>query len=118
VTAAAEDVLRRTYSAFNARDVDAVLAVMHPDVDWPNAFEGGRVRGRELVRAYWARQFDQINPKVTPVAFAARDDGRVAVEVHQVVKSLEGEVLSEGPVVHVYLFVDGLVQRMDVEEPA
>jgi hypothetical protein len=118
VTAAAEDVLRRTYSAFNARDVDAVLAVMHADVDWPNAFEGGRVRGRELVRAYWARQFDQISPEVTPVAFAARDDGRVAVDVHQVVRSLDGEVISEGPVVHVYLFVDGLVQRMDVEEPA
>jgi hypothetical protein len=118
VTAAAEDVLRRTYRAFNARDVDTVLAVMHPDVDWPNAFEGGRVRGRELVRAYWARQFDQINPEVTPVAFAARDDGRVAVKVHQVVRSLDGEVISEGPVVHVYLFVDGLVQRMDVEEKA
>ena len=118
MTAAAEDVLRRTYRAFNARDVDTVLAVMHTDVDWPNAFEGGRVRGRELVRAYWARQFDQINPEVTPVAFAARDDGRVAVEVHQVVRSLDGEVISEGPVVHVYLFVDGLVQRMDVAEPA
>jgi hypothetical protein len=34
------------------------------------------------------------------------------------VRSLDGEVISEGPVVHVYLFVDGLVQRMDVEEPA
>jgi hypothetical protein len=117
MTVAGEDVLRRTYDAFNARDVDAVLEIMHADVDWPNAWEGGRVRGRELVRAYWARQFDQINPQVTPVAFAARDDGRVAVEVHQVVRSLEGEVLSEGAVVHVYRFVDGLVARMDVEEP-
>ena len=115
MTAAAEDVLRRTYRAFNARDVDAVLAVMHADVDWPNAFEGGRVRGRELVRAYWARQFDQISPEVTPVAFAARDDGRVAVEVHQVVRSLDGEVLSDGPVVHVYALRDGLVERMDIE---
>jgi hypothetical protein len=116
MTVSEQDVLRRTYAAFNARDVDAVLAVMHADVDWPNAFEGGRVRGRELVRAYWIRQFDQIDPQVTPVAFAARDDGRVAVEVHQVVRSLEGEVISEGPVVHVYLLVDGLVQRMDVED--
>jgi hypothetical protein len=115
--AEAEDVLRRTYAAFNARDVDAVLATMHDDVDWPNAWEGGRVRGRELVRAYWARQFAAIDPRVTPVGFAARPDGAIAVDVHQVVRSLDGEVLSDGHVVHVYVFRDGLVARMDVEEP-
>jgi ketosteroid isomerase-like protein len=36
-------LLERTYAAFNARDIDAVLAVMHPDVDWPNGMDGGRV---------------------------------------------------------------------------
>jgi hypothetical protein len=118
VSDAGEDLLRRTYDAFNARDVDAVLAGMHDDVDWPNAWEGGRVRGREAVRAYWARQFAAIDPRVTPVAFAMRRDGTVAVDVHQVVRSLDGAVLSDGRVVHVYAFRDGLVERMDVEEPA
>jgi ketosteroid isomerase-like protein len=33
-------LLRRAYDAFNARDVDAVLALLQPDVDWPNAMEG------------------------------------------------------------------------------
>ena len=47
-----EPFLRDLYAAFNARDVDAVLAHVHPDVDWPNAFEGGRVHGREAVREY------------------------------------------------------------------
>jgi ketosteroid isomerase-like protein len=46
-----EDLLRRAYAAFNARDLDAALALMHPDVDWPNAIEGGRVAGRPDVRA-------------------------------------------------------------------
>ena len=39
-----EALLEGIYAAFNARDVDAVLAAMHADVDWPNAFEGGRVQ--------------------------------------------------------------------------
>ena len=113
----AEDLLRRAYAAFNARDVDAVIALMHPDVDWPKAFEGGRVRGHAEVRAYWTRQFEQISPEVVPRGFAERPDGRMAVDVHQVVRSLDGDILSEGNVVHVYRLRDGLVERMDVEEP-
>jgi ketosteroid isomerase-like protein len=35
------DRLRATYAAFNARDIDAVLAQMTADVDWSNAWEGG-----------------------------------------------------------------------------
>jgi hypothetical protein len=115
VAAEVEALLRRTYDAFNARDVDAVLATMRDDVDWPNAWEGGRLRGREAVRDYWARQFAAVDPMVTPVAFAERPDGRVAVTVHQVVRAPDGEMLSEGDVVHVYAVRDGLVERMDVE---
>jgi|1186.fasta_scaffold1180315_2 hypothetical protein len=110
-----ETLLRRIYDAFNARDVEAVLASVREDVDWPNAWEGGRVRGREPVRDYWARQFAAIDPSVTPVAFAERPDGGVAVTVHQVVRALDGALLSEGDVLHVYALRDGLVARMDVE---
>lgn len=49
----AEETLRSAYSAFNARDLDAAVELMHPAVDWPNAWEGGRVAGREAVREYW-----------------------------------------------------------------
>jgi hypothetical protein len=54
---------------------------MHPDVDWPNAFEGGRVHGREAVRAYWTRQFQQIDARVEPLGFRAVGEV-VAVDVH------------------------------------
>lgn len=30
------DLLTKAYGAFNARDIDAALWMMHPDVDWPN----------------------------------------------------------------------------------
>jgi ketosteroid isomerase-like protein len=111
-----EPLLRRLYAAFNARDLDAVLEHLHPDVDWPNAWEGGRVHGREGVRGYWTRQWREIDGRVEPIAFRELDDGRVAVDVQQTVRDLGGALIGEGRVVHVYTFEDGLVTRMDVEE--
>jgi ketosteroid isomerase-like protein len=91
-------VLDRTYAAFNARDIDTVLAVMHPDVDWPNSMEGGRVLGQAAVRAYWVRRWALIDPRVEPRGFTIEADGRVAVAVHQVVRDLAGTVLKESTV--------------------
>jgi hypothetical protein len=106
------------YAAFNSRDIDAVLRQMTADVDWPNAWEGGRVHGHEAVRDYWTRQWSAIDPTVEPVAFNTRSDGCVAVEVDQVVRGLDGTLLSEGRVLHIYVFCAGVIARMDVEELA
>ena len=111
-------LLADLYAAFNARDVGAVLAALHPDVDWPNAFEGGRVVGREDVGDYWRRQFAQIDPGVEPRRFMDGGDGRVAVAVHQVVRDLGGNVIADREVTHVYSFRERLIGRMDVSEPA
>jgi hypothetical protein len=114
----AEALLRRAYEGFNARDIDAALAVMHPDVDWPNAMEGGRVHGHAEVRDYWTRQWGLIDSSVEPQGFTTDDRGRVVVEVDQVVRDLEGAVIDDRQVRHVYSIRDGLVERMDVEEPS
>jgi ketosteroid isomerase-like protein len=90
---------------------------MADDVDWPNAWEGGRLAGKDAVRDYWTRQFEQIDPRVEPRRFAATADGRVAVTVHQRVRALDGTLLADREVTHVYAFRDGLVVRMDVIEP-
>jgi hypothetical protein len=108
-----ERLLRRAYEAFNARDIDGALALMRPDVDWPNGMEGGREVGREAVRAYWTRQFGIIDSHVEPLRFEEQGDGKVVVDVHQVVRDLEGEVISDGRIRHVYTLRDGLVARMD-----
>jgi hypothetical protein len=105
--------IQRVYEAFNARDVDAALALLHEDVDWPNGWQGGRLQGREAVRDYWTRQWREIDSKVEPVDHTVAGD-RVAVTVHQVVKDLDGNVMSEGRTSHVYTLRDGLVARMDI----
>jgi hypothetical protein len=108
--------LRSLYEAFNARDTDATLAATSHDVDWPNGWEGGRERGQQAVRTYWTRQWAQIDPPVDPVSITTRPDGRVAVDVHQVVRNLDGDLLSDSRVLRVYEMRDGLVARMDIEE--
>jgi ketosteroid isomerase-like protein len=109
------DVIRAAYRAFNERDIDAALALMHPEVDWPNAWEGGRVSGRDAVREYWTRQFAAISSRVDPEAFSDEPDGSVTVDVHQVVHDAgTGELLSDSRVRHRYRVEDGFVTRMDV----
>src|SRR5215212_9196071 len=44
------ETLRRAYAAFNARDIEVVLSLMHQDVEWPNGMEDGYVYGNEGVR--------------------------------------------------------------------
>jgi ketosteroid isomerase-like protein/DNA-binding phage protein len=106
--------LKDLYDAFNDRDIDVVLAQMATDVRWPNAWEGGWIQGHDGVRDYWTRQWASIKPRVEPIGFLARGDGCMAVEVHQLVSDLNGEVLDEGSVVHLYSFRDGLIVRMEV----
>ena len=108
-------LINKAYTGFNNREIDTVLSVMHPDVHWPKAFEGGYVIGHEAVRAYWTRQWSEINPRVTPVGFRERANGNLEVEVAQLVKDLEGNVIFDGKVKHVYVIDNGLLQHMDIE---
>ena len=116
VDAGDEQLLLRAYEAFNARDIEAAIALMHPDVDWPNAMEGTRVHGHDGVRDYWTRQFTAIQSRVEPRGLTADPDGRVVVDVHQVVHDTAGVLLADTMVQHVYTIRDGLVTRMDVRD--
>lgn len=110
-----QTTLTQLYQDFNNRDVDAVLAFVHTDVAWPNGWEGGYVQGHDEIRAYWLRQWQEINPEVVPVSFQIRPGGQIEVGVHQVIKDLNGHVLSDGKVTHVYTFDGGKVRTMVIE---
>jgi hypothetical protein len=110
------ELLASAYKHFNARDIDSVLSLMHPDVDWPNGMEGGRVQGHNAVRDYWIRQWAILDPHVEPTGYASDADGRINVQVHQVVRDLAGKVLLDHMVQHVYLVQDGLIRNMEIRE--
>src|SRR3546814_16138086 len=84
-------LLRAAYAAFNARDIDAALALMTADVTWPKAFKGGFVRGPDEIRAYWTEQWSEIDPHVAPVAFSPQTESQVLVYFHQVGRSFRSE---------------------------
>jgi hypothetical protein len=109
-------VIAQAYSAFNKRNIDSALELMSEKVSWPKASEGGRVVGKEEIRAYWTRQWQEFDPHVEPVEIIDREDGKTEVKVHQLVKSLAGKVLFDGEVRHVHTIVDGLIERMDIKE--
>jgi hypothetical protein len=112
-----QELLTATYKAFNARDIDAVLAILHPDVDWPNGMEGGRVHGRGNVREYWTRQWAMLDPHVEPTRIEDDENGRTVVDVHQVVRDLNGNILLDQMVQHLYSIENGLIERMDIQKP-
>jgi ketosteroid isomerase-like protein len=107
-------LLEYLYDRFNARDMEAVLATMHPDVIWANGMEGGHVHGHDGVRNYWMRQWAMIDPHVEPINFSAGADGATNVEVHQTVRDLKGSVLSDKVVGHIFRIEDGLIRRFDI----
>ena len=112
-----QSVLKKAYDAFNARDIDTVLTTMHPDVDWPNGWEGGRVHGHNGVREYWTRQWAAINPHVEPLRFHTDESGRTVVDVHTVVRDPAGNIVADQMVQHIYLFADGLIRSMEIRKP-
>ncbi|MGA7220925.1 MAG: nuclear transport factor 2 family protein [Candidatus Sulfotelmatobacter sp.] len=109
-------VIKEAYRAFNARELEAALATMQPNVEWPNGMEGGVVCGHSGVRGYWTRQWSAINPHVDPVKVDADGSGRVVVNVHQVVCDLSGAVLVDRMVDHIYSFEGSLIRGMEVRE--
>lgn len=110
------ELLRRVYALFNNRDIESVLAAMHPDVVWANGMEGGHVHGRDEVRSYWKRQWAIIDPRVEPVEISPTGNGEVFVKAHQVVRDLDADLLADKLVTHVFQMRNGLIQRFDIRD--
>jgi ketosteroid isomerase-like protein len=112
-----EELLQSVYDAFNERDLDFMMLLLHPNVDWPNGMEGGRVRGHAGVREYWTRQWDMIDPIVKPQRFELLPDGRVVVHVHQIVRDLDGKVIVDRAVHHIYRLHGAQIVSMHIHDP-
>lgn len=109
-------VLQRAYQAFNARNIEDALTCMDPDVDWPNSMDGGYLYGHKAVHDNWVRQWNMIDPQMEPVSFTSSPDGDIIVEVHQVVRDLEGNIILDETTLHVYLVLQGVIKRMEIRK--
>src|SRR5438270_2282915 len=102
------ELLTQVYALFNRRDIERVLAAMRPDVVWANGMEGGHVHGRDEVRSYWKRQWAIIDPHVEPLEILPNAKGEMVVKVRQVVRDLEGDLLADKLVTHIFQMRSGL----------
>ena len=108
------ELLEHLYDRFNARDMEAALAMMHRDVVWANGMEGGHVYGHAGVRDYWSRQWAMIDAHAKPVGFSIGADGTTSVEVHLTARDRKGNLLFDKIGVHVFRIEDGLIRRFDI----
>lgn len=111
-----QELIEAAYKAFNARDIDKVFLTLHPQVKWAKAWEGDYAKGHDEVRCYWQKQWQEIDPHVTPIHLTSLEDGKIKVEVDQLVKDLQGNILFEGRVFHIYTVKDDLLYIMEIEK--
>lgn len=71
--------------------------------------------GHENVRNYLGRQWCLIDPPVEPQRFTLDETGQTVVDVHQIVCDLDGNVIVDQNVQHVYAIEQGLIKRIDVQ---
>ena len=109
-----EKFLQNLYDAFNKREIETVLSMMDENVKWANGMEGGFVFGRENVREYWRKQFELINPQLEPFAFKINAENRDVVTLRQIVRDLDGNVLDDKTIKHVFTIENGLIKIFEI----
>lgn len=64
-----QQFMHNLYEAFNKREIETIISLMHSNVKWANGMEGGFVYGQNQVREYWRKQFEIIQPQLEILNF-------------------------------------------------
>jgi hypothetical protein len=107
----------RVYTTFNHGDIEAMVALLCPDVDWANPLEGGRGRGHDAIRSTWERVSKQFACKVAPLKIEIDARGRVVIDAEVAIRDAGGKPLAHQQMGQVFTFRDDLIERLDVFEP-
>ena len=110
-----EALLTRLFEAYNRRDFAAFSACLHADVNWPDQAHGGRLVGYAALRDYWNANDRSIQVEMTPIAFTIEGDGRIRVDINQVVRGVTGGLWSDILVRQYFTLCGDRVSRMDLE---
>ena len=113
VTQAERDLLLRAFTAYNAQDVDGLLTLVSDDVDWPDGSQ--RLQGKAALRSYWSAQWTRTHTHDQPLQIDRQADGRVAVRLTRVVRSLDGRILQDGTFDYVFRLKASCIVRLDID---
>jgi ketosteroid isomerase-like protein len=114
---AGEVRIAELYDVFNARDFDRFMAMLAPDVVWPDETEDRQLCGREAVRTYLLETTAPLIARYVPIAYHVEADGRVAALLRQLITSAaDGSLWSSTRVLHRWTLREGLVARLEAQQ--
>lgn len=111
-----QQLLQSLYDAFNNRELETIVSVMHPDVKWANGVEGGFVYGRDAVREYWTNQYQVIQVQLETLKFETDENNRNVVTVHQIVRDLQGNLLADMTVKQIFTIENDSISLYEIGE--
>jgi ketosteroid isomerase-like protein len=107
------DLVRRGYEAWNSGDIDAVLSLVDPDIEWvgyTHIPEAGNLRGRDEVRDWLERFLDAWEEMDVQIVEVVEADDKVAALVRLSGRGKGSGVEVKGGVdAHVWTIRDGNV---------
>ena len=111
-----QQFLQNLYEAFNKREIETIISLMHSNVKWANGMEGGFVYGQNQVREYWRKQFEVIQPYLELLKFEIDENNRTIVTVRQIVRDLEGNLLFDKTVQQIFTIENGLITIFEIRD--
>lgn len=109
----AEGLLNRHFEATRRRDIDGIVADMHPDIAFPDLLLGGEVVGMTAARAYFARQLEMADFDVSLMRLRPQPDDWFHADVEINLHRPDGGLWSQYKAVIAYQVRDGLIVNID-----
>ena len=109
--AIAKQQVASAYEAFNAREAETGLSLLHPDVEWDDG-EGHMLQSLAAVRRHWQQQWAAADAKVELLALLDAPDDDVSAHVRLITRSEGGRVARE--LRNEFHFSDGLIRCMRI----
>ena len=110
------EIVRRSFAAFNAGDLETAASEFHPEVEWLpyiGRLGGDVYKGRDSVVKMWSDIKDHMSGfQIDPVEFIDCGEQVVAVIEVKGIGSLSGATVEQGWA-QLYWMSDGLVRRME-----
>jgi uncharacterized protein len=106
------DVIRVAYAAYNRGEVEAVIDLLHPDVEWfppPTTVDPEPVRGRDAVRQYLAPNFFE-SQSAEPIEIIEEGD-RILVIARVRARGRGSGVEIDGTTFHLWTVAEGRATR-------
>ena len=101
------------YDRFNARNIDGMVELLHPDVEWVNEPKGEYTQGKEKLHAAWSKLELVANIHFDIVGITPSDKGMLVIVQEKIWKP-EDKLIFDGPVGHDYTILDGKIRRCDI----